>query len=189
MTFPTVIYDACVLYPGALRDFLIQLALTDLFKARWTDRINDEWIRNLLKNRPDLKRERLQKTRQLMNSTVRDCLVEGYEDLIESVRLPDENDRHVLAAAIRSHADIIVTFNLKDFPTELLGEYKIRVLHPDDFILYLFNIDLAAVCKAARQHRHRLQNPTKSADQYLLTLSRQGLFKTVQSLNANIGLI
>ena len=52
MASTTVIYDACVLYPSALRDFLIQLAMADLFKARWTDHIHDEWIRNLLKNRP-----------------------------------------------------------------------------------------------------------------------------------------
>ena len=189
MASTTVIYDACVLYPSALRDFLIQLAMADLFKARWTDHIHDEWIRNLLKNRPDLKSERLQKTRQLMNSTVRDCLVEEYESLIESVKLPDKNDRHVLAAAIHSDADIIVTFNLKDFPIEVLREYKIRALHPDDFILSLFDIDLAVVCKAAQQHRERLKNPKKSVEEYLLTLSSQGLFKTVQYLNANIGLV
>ena len=185
----TVIYDACVLYPSALRDFLIQLAMTDLFKARWTNLIHDEWIRNLLKNRPDLTRDRLQKTRQLMNSTVRDCLVEGYENLIESVKLPDKNDRHVLAAAFHSDADIIVTFNLKDFPIKVLREYKIRALHPDDFVLSLFDIDSAAICKAAQQHRKRLKNPKKSAEEYLLTLSAQGVVKTVQHLNATIGLI
>lgn len=189
MTSAVVIFDACVLYPGALRDFLIQLAMTDLFKARWTDLIHDEWIRNLLKNRPDLKKERLQKTRELMNATVRDCLIQGYEDLIESLDLPDKNDRHVLAAAIHSRADTIVTFNLKDFPTELLKEYKVRALHPDDFILSLCDIGSVLIYEAARQHRERLQNPKKSADQYLLTLSCQGLVKTVRYLSANIELI
>ncbi|MFI0348470.1 MAG: PIN domain-containing protein [Chthoniobacterales bacterium] len=189
MASSTVIYDACVLYPSALRDFLIQLAMTDLFKARWTDLIHDEWIRNLLKNRPDLTSDRLHKTRKLMNSTVSGCLVDGYENLIKSVKLPDENDRHVLAAAIHSDADIIVTFNLKDFPTEVLREYKIRALHPDDFILGLFDLDSLVVCRAAQQHRERLKNPKKSVNEYLLTLSSQGLIKTVQYLNDNIGLI
>jgi len=189
MASPTAIYDACILYPSALRDFLIQLAMTDLFKARWTDLIHDEWIRNLLKNRPDLINNRLQKTRQLMNSTVRDCLVEGYEDLIESVKLPDKNDRHVLAAAIHSAADIIVTFNLKDFPIEVLREYKLRAVHPDDFILSLVDLDSLVVCRAAQQHRERLKNPKKSVNEYLLTLSSQGLIKTAQYLNDNIDLI
>jgi len=185
----TAIYDACVLYPGALRDFLIQLATTNLFKAKWTHRIHDEWIFNLLKNRPDLTSDRLQKTRQLMNSTVRDCLVEGYEKLIESVQLPDKNDSHVLAAAIHCNADIIVTFNLKDFPTKVLRECKIRALHPDDFILSLLDFDPLIIYRAAQQHRARLKNPKKLAEEYLFTLSSHGLVKTVQHLKNKIELI
>lgn len=96
----TVIYDACVLYPAPLRDLLMRLALTDLYRARWTDMIHDEWTRNVLKQRPDLKAEDLQRTRSLMNSHVRDSLVTGFEHLIPSVELPDADDRHVVAAAI-----------------------------------------------------------------------------------------
>lgn len=73
----TAIYDACVLYPAPLRDFLMELALTDLFKARWTDEIHDEWIRNVLKNRSDLTIEKLTRTKNRMNTAVRDCLVTG----------------------------------------------------------------------------------------------------------------
>lgn len=113
----TVLFDACVLYSAPLRDFLMHLAMTDLFRAKWTDEIHDEWIRNLLKNRPDLTQERLQRTRDLMNSSVRDCLVSGYVDLIPSLTLPDQDDRHVLAAAICGGADVIVTYNLSDFPS------------------------------------------------------------------------
>ena len=185
----TAIYDACVLYPGALRDFLIQLATMSLFKARWTNQIHDEWIFNLLKNRPDLTIDRLQKTRQLINAAVRDCLVEGYESFIESVNLPDENDRHILAAAIHSNADLIVTFNLKDFPEQLLRKYKIRAIHPDDFTISLLDIDCISVCKAAQQHGNRLKKPQKSAEEYLSTLSSQGLIKTAQLLRTRIELI
>jgi hypothetical protein len=78
----TAIYDACILYPAPLRDFLIWLALTDLFKARWTDEIHDEWIRNVLKKRSDLTLKQLTRTKELMNSHVRDCLVDGYQALI-----------------------------------------------------------------------------------------------------------
>ena len=94
----TVVYDACVLYPAPLRDFLLHLAATDLFRARWSEWIHIEWMRNLLARRPDLSRERLQRTRQLMDQSVPDCLVTGYEGLIDSLNLPDSNDRHVLAA-------------------------------------------------------------------------------------------
>lgn len=75
-------FDACVLYPAPLRDLLMHLALTDLFRARWTDQIHDEWIRNLLENRPDLNFAQLTRTKELMNSHVRDCLVKDYERLI-----------------------------------------------------------------------------------------------------------
>lgn len=85
MAQPIAIYDACVLYPAPLRDFLMQLALTDLFQAKWTERIHDEWIRSVLKNRPDLNKDQLEKTRRLMNTATRDCLVEGYDALIEAV--------------------------------------------------------------------------------------------------------
>jgi hypothetical protein len=163
----------------------MQLALTDLFQAKWTNRIHDEWISNLLENRPDLKREQLEKTRRLMNAATRDCLVEGYDGLIESVKLPDEDDRHVLAAAIHAHADVIVTFNLKDFPAKALRPFKIEAVHPDDFILRLIEVDSVAVHEAARLHRARLQNPPKSVDEYLLSLAGQGLTKTVKHLKYN----
>ena len=78
----TAVYDANVLYPAPLRDILMRLALTDMFSARWTDDIHDEWIRNVLESRPDLTREQLERTRGLMNANVRDCVGEGYQSLI-----------------------------------------------------------------------------------------------------------
>lgn len=111
----TVVYDACVLYPAPLRDLLMRLALTELFRARWTDDIHEEWITNLPADRSDLTRDQLERTRTLMNANVRDCVVQGYCDLIDGLELPDPNDRHVLAAAIRVHADVILTFNLEVF--------------------------------------------------------------------------
>jgi predicted nucleic acid-binding protein len=167
----------------------MQLALTDLFRAKWTNRIHDEWIGNLLKNRPDLKREQLEKTRRLMNTATRDCLVEGYDHLVESVKLPDEGDRHVLAAAIHAHADVIVTFNLKDFPPKVLRRYKVAAVHPDDFVTHLIEMDSAAVCEATRLHRARLRNPSKTIEEYLMTQSNQGLVKTVRHLRAHDHLI
>lgn len=115
-----VIYDSCVLYPAPLRDLLMRLALTDLYQAKWTRDIHCEWIRNLLKNRSDLTEERLQLTQAKMDLHVRDCLVFDYEGLIDSLKLPDPDDRHVLAAAIKASAQTIVTYNLSDFPRQLL---------------------------------------------------------------------
>lgn len=175
----TVIYDACVLYPAPLRDFLMRLALTDLYRARWSEMIHDEWIRNVLKQRPDLKPEDLNHTRSLMNAHVRDSIVTNFEHLIPSIELPDIDDRHVVAAAIHSGASLIVTFNLKDFPPEQLKRYNLVAQHPDDFIFDLLALHPANVCEAAANHRRSLKKPPKTVDEYLDTLLKQGLTQTV----------
>jgi len=179
MTHFTVLFDACVLYPAPLRDLLMHLALTDLFRARWTEAIHDEWIRNVLANRPDLKPEQLQRTRELMNSNVRGCLVTGYEELIPALSLPDPHDRHVLAAAIRTGADMIVTYNLRDFPEDVLKRYGLQAIHPDDFVVCQLELAANLVCRAAKRHRASLRNPPKSIDDYLQTLLAQELVQTV----------
>lgn len=118
----TAFYDASVLYPSELRNLLMHLALTGLFRAKWSAAVHEEWIRALLRRRPDLSREKLERTRMLMDLHAADALVTGYEDLIEGLQLPDPDDRHVLAAAIRGQADVIVTANLRDFPADLICE-------------------------------------------------------------------
>jgi hypothetical protein len=175
----TVVYDACVLYPAPLRDLLMHLALSDLYRARWSDMIHDEWMRSVLASRPDLSREQLDRTRQLMNAHVRDCLVQGFEFLIPSIELPDPADRHVVAAAIHSGASLIVTFNLKDFPPDVLGRYRLAAQHPDDFIVDLMELHPAGVLEAAARHRRSLKNPPKTAEEYLEILAAQGLTQTV----------
>ena len=91
--------DASVLYPASLRNLLMRLTLNGLFQARWSADVHEEWIRSLLRDRPDLPRERLLQVRDAMDEHAADCLVTGYESLIENLQLPDPDDRHVLAAA------------------------------------------------------------------------------------------
>ena len=174
-----VIYDACVLFPAPLRDLLMHLALTDLFRARWTHLIHDEWTRSLLRQRPDLKMKDLVRTRSLMDAHVRDCLVSGFEHLIPAIDVPDANDRHVVAAAIHCGADLIVTFNLRHFPNDVLSRFDLAVQHPDDFIVELLDGYADSALAAIANHRRSLRNPAKSFDQYLDTLIRQGLTQTV----------
>jgi predicted nucleic acid-binding protein len=180
----SVLYDACVLYPAPLRDLLMHLALTDLYRAKWTNEIHDEWIRNVLANRGDLSRKLLERTRDLMNSHVRDCLIDGYQELIQTLSLPDKDDRHVLAAAIHAKCAVIVTYNLKDFPKKTLDKYGIEAQHPDEFITHLIDLSPEAVCVAIRKHRLSLKNPPKTADEYLETLAKQSLNKTIVQLSS-----
>jgi len=175
-------YDANVLYPSGLRNFLMYLALTGIFRAHWSAEVHDEWIRNLLKNRPDLTTDKLDRTRQLMDKALPDALVTGYEHLIDSVELPDRDDRHVLAAAIHCGARVIVTLNLGDFPAQALDKFSIEAQHPDDFILALLENSPDRVTDAARTHRMSLTNPAKTSDEYLAELEVQGLGKTVMAL-------
>ena len=86
----------------------MRLALTGLFRAKWSAAVHEEWICALLRNRPDLSREKLERTRMLMDLYAADALVTGYEDLIEGLQLPDPNDRHVLAAAIRGELTLLL---------------------------------------------------------------------------------
>ena len=176
------VFDACVLYPAPLRDLLMSVAMTDQFRARWTSEIHDEWVRNLLVQREDLSAETLKRTVELMNRAVPDCLVENYQGYIDSLELPDSNDRHVLAAAIKCQADVIVTNNLKDFPKSALVKFDIEAQSPDVFLSHLFDLNTPAFCGAVRQQRARLTNPTYTAAELLDIFYRQGLPLTVSKL-------
>lgn len=171
-----------MLYPAPVRDILLELASSSLFRAKWSEEIHDEWMRNLLGNRSDLTSEKLQRTRALMDNAVLDCLVEGHMSLVDALVLPDPDDRHVLAAAIHCGADAIVTFNLRDFPAPIASQYQLEILHPDDFIRFQFDFDSAAVIVAAERCRGRLRNPEVDPEAYLETLASQGLVKTAAVL-------
>lgn len=185
MPGPTAILDANVLYPAPLRDLLMHLAVAGLFKAKWTNAIHDEWMRNLLAHRPDLSRPQLERTRELMNRAVPDALVSGYEPLVPALTLPDPDDRHVLAAAIRAGADGIITFNRKDFPERVLAGYGLEALHPDDFLLGLLDQDTTSVLTALRNQRAGLRHPPKTADELLELLKSQGLPRSLARLSAH----
>ena len=171
---PVVLLDACVLYPAPLRDLLMWSASTGLFSARWSADILAEWTENLLRNRPDLKRDRLERTCAEMNRAVPDAMVTGYESLIPTVTLPDADDRHVLAAAITCGAEVILTLNLKDFPPDQLLS-GIVALAPDPFLVQVFELNSAALLNTMAEHRASLTRPPKTAEEYIESLRHGGL--------------
>jgi predicted nucleic acid-binding protein len=179
----TVVLDACVLYPAPVRDILLSLASEGLFKPKWTYEIQDEWMRNLLKNRSDLSVFTLEATVQAMNSAFPDSNVENNKQLIPSLQLPDQNDRHVLACAIRCNADLITTFNLKDFPSSVLGQYDIEIQSPDEFILNLIELNEKLACKALSKLLKRLNNPPKTKKEIIEIFRKCQLIKSAKRLS------
>lgn len=136
----------------------------------------------MLANRPDLKAEQLARTRQLMDRAVPDCLVTGHTEILDSLNLPDPDDRHVLAAAICGRAEVIITFNQKHFPRKSLGPFGIEAQHPDQFVSHLITLNRDAVCAALKNQRATLRNPGVTSDQLLDTLERQNLPLSVSQL-------
>lgn len=183
------VYDACVLYPAPLRDLLMHLALTGLFQARWTEQIHEEWIRSLHEDRPELPLAKLERVRDLMNAHAEDCLVTDYESLIDALVLPDPNDRHVLAAAIRAKAGLIVTYNLADFPARSLDLHGVKAEHPDAFILRLLEVNPERVVQAVQDQRQSLRSPEVTAGELLTTLDKQRLKQSVTKLRQFIDFI
>jgi hypothetical protein len=176
------VLDACVLYPAPIRDLLLHLAAAQLYTPKWTAVIHAEWIRNLLLNRPDLRPEQLEKTRAAMCAAFPDAEVVHFESLIEGLALPDADDRHLLAAAIRCHADVIVTANLKDFPAAALRPYDVEAQHPDAFVANLVDLNPEKAVEAFLLLIGRLKNPPRTARQILDNLRKVEMKSTADKL-------
>lgn len=176
------ILDACVLYPAPVRDLLLSLADNGLFKPKWSAEIQDEWSRNLLLNRTDLNKGQLQLTIEAMNAAFPDSNVDKFDSLIPAISLPDPDDRHVVAAAIRSKADVIVTYNLKHFPKSIEEEYNIEIQHPDVFLANVYDLHPEKAKDAFRKMVRRLKNPPKSYSEVLDTLSKSDLSRIIDKL-------
>ena len=179
---PICVCDANVLYPAQLRDFLMRLALGEVFQAHWSERIHEEWTRNVHADYPDITWEDLQRIRELMNGALPGALVTGHEDRIEDLSLPDPGDRHVLAAAIHAGADCIVTFNVRDFPAAELETWGIEATRPDELARGLFDEMPDRIIEVASAHRRSLTRPSKSPEEYIQLLQGCGLEETARLL-------
>ena len=178
----TVVLDANVIYGACMRDILLRLADQGLFNPLWSAHIHTEWVDNLLLKRPDLTRDKLERIRKTMDQHFPSAIVTGYEPLIARLDLPDPQDRHVVAAALRGGANVIMTQNLRDFPAERLAPYKLEAQHPDKFISELFESQYDEVLTAVHDHRAALRNPPRSPDEYLKALEEVGLIDTAVAL-------
>jgi predicted nucleic acid-binding protein len=177
-----VVFDSNVLYGSRIRSLLMELSMSGLFRPYWSADIHREWMAAVSK-KIGIPVARLEATRIDMDNAVPGACVIGYEGLIPALTLPDPNDRHVLAAAIRAAASAIITFNERDFPAEVLKPYGLHTRHPDLFIRDVDGIDPGVVAEAARADLAHYQNPPLSVDEYIEGIRTAGLPATAGHLH------
>ncbi len=178
----TALLDANVLYPAGIRDILIQPAVYDLYLPKWSPDIFREWMRIDRRIREDHVAEKVRLTQKDLDAFFFDALILGYDNYIDTINLPDKDDRHVLAAAISGDCDFIITQNISDFPTEILESYGIEAHTPDEFLVMLFEAHPQDMLESARAVLKKLKNPAYNVDTYLDMRMKDGLVETVSLL-------
>lgn len=166
-----VVLDACVLFPAALRDTLLDAASAGLYRFHWSDDILEELRRSLVGR----KRTAEDKARHLIaeiERTFSDARVTGYEQLIPAMT-NDAGDRHVAAAAVAAGAQVIVTSNLRHFPDSALAPFNIEAQSPDEFLINLFDLDPRLMARLVVEQAARLRSPPMTVAQVLTYLERQ----------------
>jgi predicted nucleic acid-binding protein len=183
----TALIDACVLAGALKRNLILSLAAEGFFRVRWSQRILDETeaaITKQLAQRGDLGAEgRARLAIDAICLAFGDGIVGDYEGLTPTgLNLPDANDRHVIDAAIKAGAHVIVTDNLRDFPPEALGALGLEVRSTDAFLADTIDLDAGRAVAALFAMRLRFNRPTLTADALLSKMEGQGLFQTCDSL-------
>jgi predicted nucleic acid-binding protein len=178
----TCLLDTNVIYPITIRDLLFWFAHHDLFTPKWSKHIFDEW--EDVMQRKGVSAKEIDKRISTANQAFPDALVTNYEGLIEVLTLPDEKDRHVLAAAIKTNANIIVTNNLKHFPEEYLSSYGLSAKSADDFLTDLIDLNHETALKAFKEMVFHRRNPDMDEFEVLDQLRAHGLKDTANYLHS-----
>lgn len=176
------VLDANVLYSYPLTSVLLELAEARLYRPIWSEDIHAEWIRAVKRNRPDIAPDKLERRRSAMDEALPDACVSGYKRLIGALELPDPDDRHVLAAAIRARAQVIVTFNEKHFPAEVLNEFDLCTQHPDTFLRHLIDLAPSVVRARVEYAVCALRRPPIKVEEYITMIERQSLPESAAAL-------
>lgn len=171
MLFPAF-FDTNVLYGALMCDYVLELADRRLFRPLWSDDVLFELSKNLVKKgeNPDLVMKRV----STMERHFADARVEGYSDLVPMMT-NDEKDRHVLAAAVRGGAEVLVTFNTKHFPASSLEPFDLEAVHPDDFLLDQLDLHYAPTLRALVELVEGYDSPSLTVDDLLRALARAGV--------------
>jgi hypothetical protein len=178
----SALLDANVLHPGFLRAALLWFADDRLLRPVWSAHVLEEWRRSLLKRHQDLADAEINALQAKFTAHFPDAEVAGYEAFIPALDMIDEGDRHVLAAAIVGRCNGIITANLKHFPQEAVGQFGIEVVHPDEFIVNVIDLDESRAIEVLKRHRAAMHVTAPSVDEYLGYFERCGLIQAHQRL-------
>ncbi|KPQ12985.1 MAG: toxin-antitoxin system PIN family toxin component [Algoriphagus marincola HL-49] len=178
----TCVLDTNVIYPIDIRDLLFWFASYDLFTPKWSKHIFSEW-EGVMK-RKGIPEEEIRKRVLKAQKAFPDALVDNYESLVDSLTLPDEKDRHVLAAAIKTNANVIVTNNIKDFPNEYLSTFGLTAKTADDFLTDTIDLNHELAISAFRALVLNRRNPNLDEFEILDRLRKNGLVETANYLHA-----
>lgn len=169
------VLDACVLVPNALCDTLLRFAEQGFYRPLWSEQILCETAYVIKKVHPDLEISRINNRLQRMRDTFDDALVENWPEVSAGLDLPDNDDRHVLAAAIAGSAQSIVTFNLKDFPSNRLEPHGVEARNPDEFLLDQLDLHPGLAIQTLTTQAADLSNPPTDIFGLLNRLDRCGV--------------
>ena len=178
----TCVLDTNVIYPIEVRDLLFWFAYYDLYTPKWSQHIFTEW--QSVMQRRKIPEEEIQKRLARANHAFPDALVTNYEPLIEGLELPDPDDRHVMAAAIKVNANVIVTNNVKDFPEPYLKQFGLSVKRADDFLAETIDLEPERAVSAFRELVLHRRNPDLDEYEVLDALRRNNLNDTADYLHA-----
>ena len=145
----TAVLDACVLFRGGVRDFLLWVAEAGAFSPAWSDTIHDEWMRSRREKFGDAM-ARLNYAREEMEKAFPGANFDPDLEVLNRILLPDANDLHVLAIAVAAQANSVVTYNIRHFPNGVLGPLGLRAETPDEFGLRLLDKTATEVIEGAR---------------------------------------
>lgn len=177
MTRYSAFLDACVLVPVSLADTLLRLAEAGLYRPLWSERVLDEMVDAIEAIHPTLAPGQARFRANAMQSAFEDACVTGWNPLMEGISLPDRDDRHVVAAALRGRADTLVTANLRDFPSELLESMDLEVQHPDEFLLNQLDLEPNLTIRTLHYQAAATQRPATTTKELLLHLKQCGVPK------------
>lgn len=163
--------DANVFWSAAVRDTLLLAAERDLFRPVWSRQILDEMASSLKNRRPDLDPARIDRTVYEMVTHFPEALIDGYQSLI-GVMTNHGGDRHVLAAAVRAGASVIVTWNKDHFPSHACDPYDIDIQNPDQFLCHLWHLSSEDMADVLTEQAGHLMSPPRTTLQVVETLRR-----------------